>query len=149
MAIGAPRCTASPVICSQNDRHRSAGSGPSTRITSVPGSEADHTPTVGHTISRWRCAVSRTCGRTVAKSVYGSGSISASAVAELDSTRVRNAMDAASPASFQPGERGHDHRVPERRFGEPTDVLHVGVNPTGAPSAVSSGARPQSSGSMP
>ena len=100
--IVAPKRWATPTICSQNSRHCSAGSGPSTRITSVPGSEADQTPTVGHTIDRLRSSSSRTCGRTVAKSVKCSGSISASGRAPLVSISVRTAVEAASPASFQP-----------------------------------------------
>ena len=52
--IVAPVRWAMPTICSQNVRHCSAGSGPSTSTTSVPGSDADHTPTVGHTIERMR-----------------------------------------------------------------------------------------------
>ena len=44
----------------------------------------------------------RTCGRTVAKSVNASGSISARALAPQASIMVRSAIDAESPASFQP-----------------------------------------------
>ena len=101
-AVGAPSRCAMLVSCSQNMRHRSAGSGPSTNTTSVPGSDAAHTPTVGHTIERWRASSRRTWGRTVAKSVNGSGSISARAVAPLVSINVRTALEPASPASFQP-----------------------------------------------
>ena len=71
-------------------------------MTSVPGSDADQTPTVGQTIDRWWSSSRRTDGRTVAKSVNGSGSISARGWAAHDSTIVRSALDAASPASFQP-----------------------------------------------
>ena len=57
-------------------RHCIAGSGPMTSSTSVDGSDAAHTSTVGQTI--WRCPSSITTnGRTVAKSVNGSGSSSA------------------------------------------------------------------------
>ncbi len=90
------------MICSQKVRQRSAGSGPSTSTTSLPGRDAPHTPTVGQTIDRLRSASSATCGRTVAKSVNGSGSISAIGTAPLVSIMVRTAVDAASPASFHP-----------------------------------------------
>ena len=49
-----------------------------------------------------RPALIRTWGRMVAKSVNGSGSISATAVAPHVSTSARSAEDAASPASFHP-----------------------------------------------
>ena len=52
IAIGAPKRSATPTSWSQNSRQRSAGSGPRTRITSAPGTDADHSPTVGHTIER-------------------------------------------------------------------------------------------------
>ena len=68
----------------------------------MPGSEADQMPTVGHTIDRLRCSSRRTFGRMVAKSVKCSGSMLASARAPLDSINVRTAVEAASPASFQP-----------------------------------------------
>ena len=68
----------------------------------MPGSDADQTPTVGQTMERWWSSSRRTCGRTVAKSVKTSGSISASASAPHDSIIVRSADDAASPASFHP-----------------------------------------------
>ena len=68
----------------------------------MPGSDADQMPTVGHSIDRFLWASSRTCGRTVAKSVKCSGSISASGRRPLDSISVRTAVEAASPASFQP-----------------------------------------------
>jgi hypothetical protein len=112
-----------PSICSQNNRQRSAGSGPSTRMTSVPGSDTDQTPTVGHTIERWWCSSRRTCGRTVAKSVNTSGSISASASAPHASIIVRNAIDAESPASFQPVKAATSTGRFEVRFRQPTDVL--------------------------
>ena len=69
---------ATATTCSLNIRQRNAGSGPSIRITSPPGVDALHNPTVGHTIERVIPSLSRTCGRTVAKSVNSSGSISAS-----------------------------------------------------------------------
>ena len=104
----------------------------------MPGSDADHTPTVGHTIARWRCAVEphvRADRREVG--VRLGVDLGEALVAALDSTSVRNAVDAASPASFHPVKAATHHRVAEGRFSQPTDVLHVGVNPTGAPSAVS------------
>ena len=78
---------ARPMTCSVNRRQRRAGSGPSTRMTSPPGVLACHAPTVGHTMLRVRSGVRRTCGRTVAKSVNSSGSISANAFAPQASTR--------------------------------------------------------------
>jgi hypothetical protein len=43
-------------------------------MTSVPGNDADQTPTAGHTIERSTGRSSRrTCGRTVAKSVKSFG----------------------------------------------------------------------------
>ena len=71
-------------------------------MTSPPGVDALHNPTVGHTIERVMPALSRTCGRTVAKSVNSSGSISASGCAFQASIRWRTLLLAASPASFQP-----------------------------------------------
>ena len=97
----APDSSARPTSWRQNSFQRSDGSGPSTSSTSPPGTDADHTPTVGHTIER-RPSLIRTCGRIVAKSVNGSGSISATAVASHRSTRARTDADAASPASFHP-----------------------------------------------
>ena len=101
IVIGAANRAATPTSCSQNSRHRSDGSGPRTSNASPPGTDADQIPTFGHTIVR-RPSLSRTCGRMVAKSVNGSGSISATAVASHRSIRVRTAVEAASPASFQP-----------------------------------------------
>ena len=99
--IGTSKREAMPTNWAQNSFQRNAGSGPRASSTSPPGVEADQTPTVGHTIVR-RPWSRRTCGRTVAKSVNASGSISATAVAPQRSTSVRTALDAASPASFHP-----------------------------------------------
>ena len=71
------------------------------KIMSPPGVDALHNPTVGHTIDRVIPALRRTCGRTVAKSVNSSGSISASGALHA-SMRWRTLLLAASPASFHP-----------------------------------------------
>ena len=78
------------------------GSGPSDKMTSPPAPLTCQSVTVGHMIFRSPVSPSRTCGRIVAKSVYGSGLISASGVADQPSIRCRTALDAASAASFQP-----------------------------------------------
>src|SRR6056300_1728619 len=102
ITIGAPTRWATVAIWSVKVRQRSAGSGPRIMTTSVPGSDADQTPTVGQMMLRLPFSSRRSRGRTVAKSVKGSGSISARGSAPLVSMRVLSAAEAASPASFQP-----------------------------------------------
>ena len=123
IAIVAPNRSAMPVICSENRRQRSAGSGPSTRITSVPGSETDQTPTVGHTIERLRSSSRRTCGRTVAKSVNASGSISARTSAPHDSTIVRHRRRGSVAGVVPAGETGDQHGPIECRLCQPSNML--------------------------
>ena len=71
-------------------------------MMSPPAPLTYHKLTLGHTMFRSPFSPSRTCGRMVAKSVYGSGLISASGAAPQPSMRWRTALDAASAASFQP-----------------------------------------------
>lgn len=97
-----PVCWASSTICSQKVRQRKFGSGPSTSRTSLPGVDAAHTATCGHTISLVAPSASRTYGRTVEKSVNSSGSMLARTRPSHPSMSERTAVDAASAASFQP-----------------------------------------------
>jgi hypothetical protein len=111
-----------PVICSQNVRQRSAGSGPRTRITSVPGSDAAHTPTVGHTMERLRSLSRRTWER------FGIDLGECGCPTRLDHRADRGRSRVAGIVPTR--ERGDQDRIGERDLvgvGQPVDVLHAGL----------------------
>ena len=106
--------SAIPRSCSVKSRQRSAGSGPSTSITSVPGSEADQTPDGGPDDRTVVVLVEAHLGAHGGEIGEHVGSISASGVGapRLDHRAQRGGGGVAGVVP--PGERGDQHRARQR-----------------------------------
>ena len=102
IAIVAPKRSAMPSICSQNSAPPERRLGAEDQDHVGAGQRCRPDADGGPHDRAVLISSRRTCGRTVAKSVNASGSISASASAPHASIMVRSAVEAASPASFQP-----------------------------------------------
>src|SRR3984893_15911646 len=99
-----PSASARSISWPQNARQRIEGSTPctSTRSRGAFGASASNTSTPGHVISRVPESVKRMHGRLAWKSKNSSGSTRAKRDACSDDARNETALEAASPASFQP-----------------------------------------------